>query len=191
MGIDVLQGARSSACTSVWLVISVKCLGTPGYLMLYKCQLLLQFLAWVIDFSPAVLTGMKWFEVFGRSALPPPACLSYPILRTRLPYLAVQLACLIPGTAPPAVDFCIFSAQKVKQCPAPEYTCSGTQNVFCDPCSDVLWILYSASPPMHTSTPTYPLCYKFCSCLNGNRFSSVVLVWRTKLPFYLLANVLP
>lgn len=59
VGIDVLQGARSPACKSVQLVISVKCLGTPGYLMLYKCQLLLQFLAQVIDFSPAVLTGME------------------------------------------------------------------------------------------------------------------------------------
>lgn len=59
VGIDVLRGAGSPACKSVQLVISVKCLGTPGYLMLYKCQLLLQFLARVIDFSPAVLTGME------------------------------------------------------------------------------------------------------------------------------------
>lgn len=59
VGIDVLQGGRSPACKSVQLVISVKCLGTPGYLVLYKCQLLLQFLAWVIDFSPAVLTGTE------------------------------------------------------------------------------------------------------------------------------------
>ena len=87
VGIDVLQGARSPACKSVQLVISVKCLGTPVYLMLYKCQLLLQFLARVIDSSPAVLTGMEWFEGFGRSALPPPACLLYTILRIPFPEL--------------------------------------------------------------------------------------------------------
>lgn len=65
-GIDPLgkgRGGWPSICRSVQSIIFVKCLGTPGHKMLYKCQLLLGYLAWVIDFSPGVLTWMEQFDV--------------------------------------------------------------------------------------------------------------------------------